>query len=247
MKEAFWKRIVEKIKTDRKTRNTVICAGVGVVLVLAVAVTVPVMMHNRISVVQEAEQKITTTESTTDENTTAAPTRKTTGEETETTAAETTAPTTSVRASDSGKSEKLASGTTKKVSSGSSGASSSTPKPNTGSSNQKPVTVTQAQSSQWTQADVDATIAAAKQYAISKGCVIDSSLTEKGTTWMNPIDTRLDAKTSAGSSLQYQIDNSLKNTNLSDEQLAAAIAAGLLKINIFSINCGTYWEIYVVY
>lgn len=247
MKEAFWKRIVEKIKTDRKTRNTVICAGVGVVLVLAVAVTVPVMMHNRISVVQEAEQKITTTESTTDENTTAAPTRKTTGEETETTAAETTAPTTSVRASDSGKSEKLASGTTKKVSSGSSGASSSTPKPNTGSSNQKPVTVTQAQSSQWTQADVDATISAAKQYAISKGCVIDSSLTEKGTTWMNPIDTRLDAKTSAGSSLQYQIDNSLKNTNLSDEQLAAAIAAGLLKINIFSINCGTYWEIYVVY
>ena len=247
MKEAFWKRIVEKIKTDRKTRNTVICAGVGVVLVLAAAFTVPVMMHNRISVVQEAEQKITTTESTTDENTTAAPTRKTTGEEMETTAAETTAPTTSVRASDSGKSEKLASGTTKKVSSGSSGASSSTPKPNTGSSNQKPVTVTQAQSSQWTQADVDATIAAAKQYAISKGCVIDSSLTEKGTTWMNPIDTRLDAKTSAGSSLQYQIDNSLKNTNLSDEQLAAAIAAGLLKINIFSINCGTYWEIYVVY
>ena len=247
MKEASWKRIVEKIKTDRKTRNTVICAGVGVVLVLAAAVTVPVMMHNRISVVQEAEQKITTTESTTDENTTAAPTRKTTGEEMETTAAETTAPTTSVRASDSGKSEKLASGTTKKVSSGSSGASSSTPKPNTGSSNQKPVTVTQAQSSQWTQADVDATIAAAKQYAISKGCVIDSSLTEKGTTWMNPIGTRLDAKTSAGSSLQYQIDNSLKNTNLSDEQLAAAIAAGLLKINIFSINCGTYWEIYVVY
>ena len=247
MKEAFWKRIVEKIKTDRKTRITVICAGVGVVLVLAAAGTVPVMMHNRISVVQEAEQKITTTESTTDENTTAAPTRKTTGEEMETTAAETTAPTTSVRASDSGKSEKLASGTTKKVSSGSSGASSSTPKPNTGSSNQKPVTVTQAQSSQWTQADVDATIAAAKQYAISKGCVIDSSLTEKGTTWMNPIDTRLDAKTSAGSSLQYQIDNSLKNTNLSDEQLAAAIAAGLLKINIFSINCGTYWEIYVVY
>lgn len=130
-----------------------------------------------------------------------------------------------------------------------SGDSATAQKPNGGSSGggqlqQKPPAAEQQPKDDkfdWTQADVDAAVAEAKQYARNRGLVIDSSLTEKGTSWMNPIDTRLDAKTRVHSDLHYQIENSL--TGISDE----LIEAGVVTINIFSVNCGSYWEIYVVY
>lgn len=127
-------------------------------------------------------------------------------------------------------------------SSGSSGASSSTPKPNTGSSNQKPVTATQAQSSQWTQAEVDALVAEIKAYAQSKGFTINSSLTTEGTSWSNPVHTGKDkAKTKAD--LKYDIDF-VYDLVLQDFGYIPESAA----LNVFAKSYATNeWEIYVVY
>lgn len=126
----------------------------------------------------------------------------------------------------------------------SSGASSSTPKPNTGSSNQKPVTATQAQSSQWTQAEVDALVSEIKTYAQSKGFAIDSSLGKVGTTWPNPIH--------AGKN-KSKTKSDLKETvnffyDMAIEQLGSATGCG---INVFAekytdSDGSPQWEIYVV-
>lgn len=129
-----------------------------------------------------------------------------------------------------------------KISSGSSGASSSTPKPNTGSSNQKPVTATQAQGHQWTQAEVDALVAEIKAYAQSKGFAINSSLTTQGTSWSNPVHTGKDkAKTKAD--LKYDIDF-VYDLVLQDFGYIPESAA----LNVFAKSYATNeWEIYVVY
>lgn len=188
MKEAFWKRIVEKIKTDRKTRNTVICAGIGVVLVLAAAVTVPVMLHNRISVVQEAEQKITTTESTTDENTTAAPTSETSAETTVAAVAEATEPTsTQAASSTTGKKENTQNAVKPAVQGTNGGSTAQTPQGNT--TNAQTAEQQIPAKKQWTQAEVDALVVEMKQYAQSKGFTIKSSLTTQGTSWQYYADT----------------------------------------------------------
>lgn len=129
-------------------------------------------------------------------------------------------------------------------SSGSSGASSSTPKPNTGSSNQKPVTATQAQSSQWTQAEVDALVSEIKAYAQSKGFAIDSSLGKVGTTWPNPIHAgknRSKTKSDLKETVNFFYDMAI-------EQLGSATGCG---INVFAekytdSNGNPQWEIYVV-
>lgn len=94
----------------------------------------------------------------------------------------------------------------------------------------------------WTQADVDAAVAEAKRYAKSKGLVIDSTLTASGTSWSSPIDTRLDYKTNASVDLHYQIDR-FYNFEIEDFGCVSEKS----RCNIFSVNCGSYWEIYVVY
>lgn len=65
---------LETLRNDKRTRNTVICVSVGAVLVLAAAVTVPVMLHNRAPIAQAAEPSVTVTEQTTAETAAAAPT-----------------------------------------------------------------------------------------------------------------------------------------------------------------------------
>lgn len=128
--------------------------------------------------------------------------------------------------------------------SSSSGASSSTPKPNTGSSNQKPVTATQVQSSQWTQAEVDALVSEIKAYAQSKGFAIDSSLGKVGTTWPNPIHAgknRSKTKSDLKETVNFFYDMAI-------EQLGSATGCG---INVFAekytdSNGNPQWEIYVV-
>lgn len=248
------KGLSEKIKTDKKVRNTVICSVVGAVVVIALAVAVPVSVHS--SNVKKAladEQAAQTTEAyeaNSEENTEAVTepvTEETTAEVTEaTTAVPTTQASNSSSASNTGKgsssggnsgSGNSGAGASSKESSGnSSGSQGQNNPPAPAQSNEKNPELA------WTQADVDAAVAEAKQYAKSRGLVIDSSLTEKGTSWSSPIDTRWDYKSNAAVDLHYQID---RFYNLEIEDFGCVNEKS--KCNIFSINCGSYWEIYVVY
>lgn len=237
------RNFAEKLKSDKKARAVVICASFAAVALIAAAIAIPVVIHNnRIPKEAQAAQTTPPSELTTQEvSTTQAVTVPETAESTE---PPTTAPTTAASVSNSGQNSKPTSDTTKKSSSGSSGASSSTPKPNTGSSNQKPVTATQAQSSQWTQAEVDALVSEIKTYAQSKGFAIDSSLGKVGTTWPNPIH--------AGKN-KSKTKSDLKETvnffyDMAIEQLGSATGCG---INVFAekytdSDGSPQWEIYVV-
>lgn len=135
-----------------------------------------------------------------------------------------------------------------------SGGSAAAQKPNGGSSSgaqsqQKPPAAEQPNNKNpeldWTQADVDAAVAEAKQYAKSKGLIINSNKKftvsidgiAYNTSWSSPIDTRLDYKTNAKVDLHYQIDRFAKE---------AANDGVAYDINIFAENHGSYWEIYVV-
>ena len=142
--------------------------------------------------------------------------------------------------------------TTPNSNNGSTGGSSNNGGSNGSSNNKpnttKPVTTTKKETTteddrwNWTQADVDATVAEVKRYAISKGYSIDSSLTEVGTSWMSPLDTRWDSKLRGVSDLEYQVDR----LYAADIEEWGQIDSRLT-LNIFSKNCGGYWEIYVVY
>lgn len=140
------------------------------------------------------------------------------------------------------------------------GSDSSAKKPNGGSSSggqsqQKPPAVEQPNKKNpeldWTQADVDAAVAEAKRYAKSKGYTVyeDSKITvqidgnEYKTSWSSPIDTRLDYKSNAKEDLHYQIDK----VNKDNGSLCFLHGDEGVGVNIFSINHGSYWEIYVVY
>lgn len=245
------KDFLDKLKNNQKTQAAVICSVVGAVLVLTAAVTIPVALRNRVKVEAEAESAAITAEAEITEPASATITEPETEVTSEITTEPTTAETTAQAANNNASAGKNTSANTNKGSglNKSGGSDSSAQKPNGGSSSggqsqQKPPADEQQPKDDkfdWTQADVDAAVAEAKQYARNRGLVIDSSLTEKGTSWMNPIDTRLDAKTRVHSDLHYQIENSL--TGISDE----LIEAGVVTINIFSVNCGSYWEIYVVY
>lgn len=248
------RNFAEKLKSDKKARAVVICTSLAAVALIAAAIAIPVVIHNnRIPKEAQAAQTTTPSELTTREvSTTQAVTVPETAESTE---PPTTAPTTAASVSNSGQNSKPTSDTTKKSSSGSSGASSSTPKPNTGSSNQKPVTATQAQGHQWTQAEVDEVIAETKAYAISKGFKINSNMTIQGTSWNNPINTSWysylgsEAVTKVKSRLKEEID---WNYNQVVNEIGY-FPKDLIGINVVSLTGVDHyydiqvWEIYVVY
>ena len=235
------RNFAEKLKSDKKTRAVVICTSLAAVALIAAAIAIPVVIHSRIPKEAQAAQTSPSELTTQEISTTQAVTVLETAESTE---PPTTAPTTAASVSNSGQNSKPTSDTTKKSSSGSSGASSSTPKPSTGSSNQKPVTATQAQSSQWTQAEVDALVSEIKAYAQSKGFAIDSSLGKVGTTWPNPIHAgknRSKTKSDLKETVNFFYDMAI-------EQLGSATGCG---INVFAekytdSNGNPQWEIYVV-
>ena len=231
-----------KLKENKKFKVQFAAVITACVVVIACAITIPVCVHNsnvkkalaaetenttNNAVSAEADTSTeTTTEATTAENTTA-----------ETTTIEVTEP------ASSGSSGNNSSSSSNKGGSSGSGNSSSN-KPTT----TKPVTTTKKETTteddkwNWTQADVDATVAEVKRYAISKGFAIDSSLTEVGTSWMSPLDTRWDAKTRGVSDLEYQVD---RLYNVAIERFGYVPEGS--RLNVFSKNCGDYWEIYVVY
>ena len=236
------RNFAEKLKSDKKTRTVVICTSLAAVALIVAAIAIPVVIHNnRIPKEAQAAQTTTPSELTTHEvSTTQAVTVPETAESTE---PPTTAPTTAAGVSKSRQNSKPTSNTTKKSASGSSGASSSTPKPNTGSSNQKPVTATQVQSSQWTQAEVDALVSEIKAYAQSKGFAINPSKGKVGTTWPNPIHAGKD-KSKTKADLKETVDFFC---GLAIEELGSVTGS----INVFAekytdSNGLPQWEVYVV-
>lgn len=255
MKKEVFTRLSEKLKADKKTRAAVITSAVGAVIVLAASVTIPVALHNRVKVEADAESAAITTEAVITEPalaTVTEPKTEVTSEmTTEPTAAETTAQAANhnAGAGNNTPADKNKGGANK-----SGGSDSSAKKPNGGSSSggqsqQKPPAAEQPNQKNpeldWTQADVDAAVAEAKQYAKSKGLIINSNKKftvsidgiAYNTSWSSPIDTRLDYKTNANVDLHYQIDRFAKE---------AANDGVVYDINIFAENHGSYWEIYVV-
>lgn len=250
------KKFAEKLRSDKKMQAAVICGSVGAVIILAAAITIPVTLHNHISVEKQAAQAAVSTESVMAKIPTAAQ-ATTEPETTQSDEATTTAPTTSAADSNlgssgsSGANSSQSSGGSKRTGSGSS-SSSGGGSGSSGSSSQKPASNTsgsgssagsaQSNESQWTQAEVDALVAEIKAYAQSKGFAINSSLTTQGTSWSNPVHTGKDkAKTKAD--LKYDIDF-VYDLVLQDFGYIPESAA----LNVFAKSYATNeWEIYVVY
>lgn len=250
------KKFAEKLRSDKKMQAAVICGSVGAVIILAAAITIPVTLHNHISVEKQAAQAAVSTESVMAKIPTAAQ-ATTEPETTQSDEATTTAPTTSAADSNlgssgsSGANSSQSSGGSKRTGSGSS-SSSGGGSGSSGSSSQKPASNTsgsgssagsaQSNESQWTQAEVDALVAEIKAYAQSKGFAINSSLTTQGTSWSNPVHTGKDkAKTKAD--LKYDIDFEY-DLVLQDFGYIPESAA----LNVFAKSYATNeWEIYVVY
>lgn len=240
------RNFAEKLKSDKKARAVVICTSLAAVALIVAAIAIPVVIHNsRIPKEAQAAQTTTSELTTQEVSTTQAVTVPETAESTE---PPTTAPTTAASVSNSGQNSKPTSDTTKKSASGSSGASSSTPKPNTGSSNQKPVTATQAQGHQWTQAEVDAIVSEMKVYAKSKGFTINSTLTTKGTAWRNPATTEsLQSQEKVESRLIYLIDQVYDLAVKEVGYFPSGAALNIVSQKYTDSNGHAQWEIYVVY
>lgn len=237
-----------KLKENKKFRAQFASVVTACVVVLACAITIPVCMHNSnvkktLAVEPESSTNdvVSTETNTSTETTTEATTAETTTAEM--TTVEITEPAGSGSSANNGSSTNNGSSSSNKGGSSGSGNSSSN-KPTT----TKPVTTTKKETTteddrwNWTQADVDAAVAEARRYAISKGFAIDSSLTEVGTTWDNPVDTSVDVKTRGVSNLKSQVDLAY---NMAIQELGYMPDG--LPINIFAKNCGDYWEIYVVH
>lgn len=235
---------LETLRNDKRTRSAVIGASVGAVLVLATAVTVPVMLHNRAPVTQAAEPSITVSEPTIAETTAAAPTSEAV---TVTTVSETAEPTSAASPmGDSVTEKKEKSKSSAKPSAqgagNGSGVAAKQPAPNT-----PPAEPKKPNKKQWTQAEVDALVTETMAYAKSRGFIIDSALTTVGTSWRNPATTE---------SKPERVKQRL--TYLIDESYDSAVdSLGYFPENMATINIVTQqytdsdgytqWEIYVVY
>lgn len=245
------KLFLSKIKTNKTAKVSTVVACCVVLMAVAVSIAVGASVKRAPATaaksgssgesaqLAEAIEQTFSTTSAPEEPSTTVPATNTTGPASE--PAETTKKATEKATN---KTTTKKSSTSSGKASSSSGASSSTPKPNTGSSNQKPVTATQVQSSQWTQAEVDALVSEIKAYAQSKGFAIDSSLGKVGTTWPNPIHAgknRSKTKSDLKETVNFFYDMAI-------EQLGSATGCG---INVFAekytdSNGNPQWEIYVV-
>ena len=238
-----------KLKENKKFKAQFVSAITACVVVLACAITIPVCVHNsNVKKTQAVETESSTNDAISTETDTS----------TETTTEATTAETTTAEATtievtepaSSGSSGNNSSSSSNKGGSGNSGNSSSS-KPTT----TKPVTTTKKETTteddrlNWTQADVDAAVAEAKRYARSKGYTVyeDSKETvtidgvSYATSW-TALDTRYDSKKVVEEDLKYEIDM----VGAYGGSLAFLHGDEGIGVNVFSKNCGDYWEIYVV-
>lgn len=233
---------LQTIRNDKRTRNAVIGASVGAVLVLAAAVTVPVMLHNRAPAAQAAEPSVTVNEQTAAETAAAEPTSAAV---TELTVSETTEPTTAQTTNSTSEKKEKPKSSAKPAAQGTgnnSGAAAKQPAPNT-----PPAEPQKPNKKQWTQAEVNALVTETMAYAKSRGFIIDSALTTVGTSWRNPATTE---------SKPEKVKQRL--TYLVDESYDSAVdSLGYFPENMATINIVTQqytdsdgytqWEIYVVY
>ncbi len=260
------KEFLEKLKTDKKTRNTMICSAVGAVIVIATVIAIPVGVHSnniRKALAEEQAAQMAISDKSDVETDTEVASAVATEPETAETTAEVTAPTTAepTQAANSGAdtNKGTASNTGKGGSSGNnsgagnSNSGASAKKPNEGSSGSQgqntppvqqetPVAPTQTDEHLWTQAEVDSLVAEIKAYAQSKGFTINSSLTTQGTSWSNPVHTGVN-KEKTKADLKYDIDfvynMGIKRFGYIPEGSALNIIAKPIAEN--------EWEIYVVY
>lgn len=226
---------MKKLSNDKRTRNTVICVSVGAVLVLAAAVTVPVMLHNRAPVAQAAEPSVTVTEPTTAETTAAAPTSEavtvpTVSETTEPATAQTTNSTSEKKEKPKSSAKPSAQGT-----GNSSGAAAKQP-----AEPQKP------SKKQWTLAEVDALVAEMKTYANSRGLGIANNLGIQGTSWRTPSVTE-SAEDKIRSQLKYHIDEVYDLIIEDFGYIPDGPALNIVTQQYTDSDGYTQWEIYVVY
>lgn len=243
---------LEKFKSDKKFRNTVLCSVIGLILVIAVSVAVPIGVHNsNIKKATISEQASTEPETITEnetepesETTSAEVTEQETAEATTVEASKVSPPNTN-KSSSSDKSSPAKGKPTQKQS----GSKSNTkPKQETGT------TSPQTTEHVWTQAEVDAIVTEIKQYAINKGFRIDDSMTTQGTSWNNPANTSWYSW--AGDKAVSKVKSDLKEEiewNYNDViNEVGYFPEDVIGINIVVQMCyGTYgepaWEIYVVY
>ena len=244
---------LEKFKSDKKFRNTVLCSVIGLILVIAVSVAVPIGVHNSNIKKATISEQAASTESETineietepeSETTSAEVTEQETTEATTVEASKVSPPNTN-KSSSSDKSSPAKEKPTQKQSGS---KSSGTPK-------QETVTAS-AQTTEhvWTQAEVDAIVTEIKQYAINKGFRIDDSMTTQGTSWNNPANTS--RYSWAGDKAVSKVKSYLKEEiewNYNDVlNEVGYFPENVIGINIVVQTCyGTYgelaWEIYVVY
>lgn len=234
---------LEKFKSDKKFRNTVLCSVIGLILVIAVSVAVPIGVHNsNIKKATISEQAASTEPETINEIETE-PESETTSAEVEITEQETTEAT-AVEASKvsppntnkSSSSDKSSPAKEKPTQKQSGSKSSGTPK-------QETVTAS-AQTTEhvWTQAEVDELVNEALVYARKRGFTINSNLTTIGTSWRTPATTYL-PKTRIQSRLKYLIDQSYDGV-----VNCLGYFDPKAEINVLAIQCAeNEWEIYVVY
>ena len=190
---------LEKMKTDKKTRNTVICAGVGALIVIVAAVAIPIGVHaqgvKKATAAQEAvsahesltaEQVLTepqTTEPTTEAPKETIPETTATATVTENTTAKKSA---SKNSGSSGSAKKsTSSSTTKKSNSFSKSSGSSGNSGSKGSA----ANTTGRDWCDYTQAEVNAIIAECRAYGESRGLVWEDSYTLDNNGWRAPAQT----------------------------------------------------------
>lgn len=198
---------LEKFKSDKKFRNTVLCSVIGLILVIAVSVAVPIGVHNsNIKKATISEQAASTEPKTINEIETEPESETTSAEvaEQETTEATTVeaskvSPPNTNKSSSSDKSSPANRKPTQKQS----GSKSNTkPKQETGTTSPQNVEITEGS---WTQAEIDSLVAEIKAYAKSRGFTINPNLTTKGTSWSNPVHSG-EVKEKTKSDLTYQVD-----------------------------------------
>lgn len=198
---------LEKFKSDKKFRNTVLCSVIGLILVIAVSVAVPIGVHNsNIKKATISEQTASTEPETITENETEPESETTSAEVTEQETAEATtveaskvSPPNTNKSSSSDKSSSTKGKPTQKQS----GSKSNTkPKQETGTTSPQNVEITEGS---WTQAEIDSLVAEIKAYAKSRGFTINPNLTTKGTSWSNPVHS-WENKEKTKSDLKYEID-----------------------------------------
>lgn len=198
---------LEKFKSDKKFRNTVLCSVIGLILVIAVSVAVPIGVHNsNIKKATISEQAASTEPETITENETEPESETTSAEVTEQETTEATtveaskvSPPNTNKSSSSDKSSPAKGKPTQKKS----GSKSNTkPKQETGTTSPQNVEITEGS---WTQAEIDSLVAEIKAYAKSRGFTINPNLTTKGTSWSNPVHS-WENKEKTKSDLKYEID-----------------------------------------